>query len=112
MKDKLVELINEFSYGCIAPSCTLCRLWKNGHGPCGTQLLAENLAENNVIVREQAKWVDRYGGKYVNPLYICSKCKEKALYKFEVDELGKEYEVQVLSNICPHCGADMRGDSE
>ena len=57
------------------------------------------------------RWIDCYGGKYANQLYECSECKGKALYKYEVDVLGKEHFVQALSDICPHCGAKMDGDS-
>ena len=53
------------------------------------------------------RWVDRYGGKYANYLYECSECKGKALYNIEVDVLGKENLVQVLSAACPHCRAKM-----
>ncbi len=58
-----------------------------------------------------AKWVDRYGGKYVNYLYECSECKEKALYKVSVSTLFNEFIVQELSDYCPICGAKMDGDS-
>lgn len=53
------------------------------------------------------RWVDRYGGKYANPVYDCSECKRKALYKPETDELGTERFVQELSDVCPNCGAKM-----
>lgn len=53
------------------------------------------------------RWIDRYGGKYANHLYECSECKETALYKVEVDVLGKENIVQALSAACPHCRAKM-----
>lgn len=56
------------------------------------------------------RWVDRYGGKYANHMYECSECKGKALYKIEVDVLGKEWVVQALSATCPNCGAIMDGD--
>lgn len=54
-----------------------------------------------------AHWVDRYGGKYANPRYECSACKIASLYKPEGDVLGATRWVQVLSDICPHCGAHM-----
>lgn len=60
------------------------------------------------VVRGQ--WVDRYGGKYDNQLFECSECKRKALCEVKVDDLGHEHIVQVLSDFCPHCGIDMRGD--
>lgn len=58
-------------------------------------------------LRPKGRWIDRYGGKYANPLYECSECKEAALYKSEYDMLFREGFVQVLSNACPHCGAKM-----
>lgn len=58
-------------------------------------------------LRPSGRWVDRYGGKYANPLYECSECKGKALYKVEVDVLRTEHIVQALSDACPHCGAKM-----
>ena len=56
------------------------------------------------------EWIDRYGGKYANHLWECSECKEKALWRFEVDALGKEIVVQDLSDFCPGCGAKMDGN--
>lgn len=53
------------------------------------------------------RWVDSYGGKYANPRYVCSECKEKALYKFEDDELHIGLWVQELTDYCPNCGAKM-----
>ncbi len=58
------------------------------------------------------QWVDRYRGKYANPIYDCSECGEAALYKSENDELGTHHFVQALSNVCPHCGAQMDGDEK
>jgi rubrerythrin len=54
-----------------------------------------------------AHWEDEYGGKFANPRWRCSACKEKALYAFEVDSLGNEVEKQELSTRCPECGAHM-----
>ena len=56
------------------------------------------------------EWVDRYGNKYANHLYECSVCGEKALWRFEVNALGNEIEVQDLSDFCPNCGAKMDGE--
>lgn len=60
----------------------------------------------------RGKWVDRYGEKYANHLYECSSCKEKALYEFHRDVLGKDSAVQVLSAVCPYCGARMGDDAD
>ena len=74
-----------------------------------------NNCENHKEER-RGKWVDRYGGKYANPLYECSKCKETiiptTIYKIEVDLLGHEHIVQALTDYCPNCGADMRGTED
>ena len=64
----------------------------------------------DVVEVVHGRWVDRYGGKYANPVYECSECKGKALYKIEIDVLGKEWVVQALSATCPNCGARMDGD--
>ena len=61
---------------------------------------------------KKGRWVDRYGGKYANKCYDCSECKGTALYKPEADELGHWRFVQALSDNCPHCGADMRGNED
>ena len=58
----------------------------------------------------KGEWVDRYGGKYANPLYECSRCGIPALYECVMDVLGHEKIVQKLTDFCPHCGAHMRGD--
>lgn len=60
-------------------------------------------------LRPKGEWEDVYGGKYDNPRYRCSRCKEKALYKMERDVLGGWHETQALTPSCPNCGADMRG---
>ena len=58
------------------------------------------------------QWEDEYGGKYANPRYRCSVCKERALYKFEMDCLCNWKEVQALTPICPYCGAILDGGNE
>lgn len=54
-----------------------------------------------------AHWEDMWGGKYANPRYVCSACKEKSLYRDERDVLGNWHQVQALTVFCPHCGAQM-----
>ena len=55
------------------------------------------------------RWEDEYGGKYANPRYRCSVCKERALYKFERDLLDNWKEVQALTPHCPFCTAKLDG---
>lgn len=61
-----------------------------------------------VVPARRGEWVDRYGGMYANPLYECSECKEAALYKYNYDLLLSIRWVQVMSEYCPHCGANMK----
>ncbi len=63
-------------------------------------------------LRPQGEWEDEYGGKYANPRYRCSVCKEKALYKMKLDHLGIWHEVQALTPSCPYCGAKMRKEAD
>lgn len=55
------------------------------------------------------RWEDMWGGKYANPRYRCSVCKEKALYKSVQDELLSWHDVQVLTPYCPYCMAKLDG---
>lgn len=41
--------------------------------------------------------------------HLCSECDEWALTKWNEDECD---EVDVLTDFCPSCGADMRGEQE
>jgi hypothetical protein len=81
-----------------------------------TLLTATNILDSQPTIEAEpvrhGRWVDRYGNKYANQLYECSECKEKALYKYEVDVLGNGHFVQALSNACPHCRVKMDGDFE
>lgn len=56
--------------------------------------------------RPKGKWV--LSGGY----WRCSRCKEKALLKFDKSNGGcKEY-MPIKSNYCPNCGAEMSGGGE
>lgn len=61
---------------------------------------------------KHGRWEYEYGGKYANPRYRCSACKEKALYEFRQDGLGSWNAVQALTPSCPNCGARMDGDGD
>ena len=83
--------------------------------PTTTREMIDLIADQPTIEAEPVKhgrWVDRYGGKYANPLYECSECKKKPLYRHKVDDLGNEYFIPELSDFCPHCGAKMDGGAE
>lgn len=67
----------------------------------------EKIPAADVEVVKHGRWVDRYGGKYANPLYECSECKEAALKKDELTVLDNWITAQVLSAYCPHCGTKM-----
>ncbi len=61
---------------------------------------------------KHGRWIDRYSGKYANPLYDCSECKNRAPYKFEDDSLHIGLWLQDLTDYCPNCGAYMRKENE
>ena len=63
----------------------------------------------DVVEVKHGYWEDLYKGKYDNPLYTCSECYCRALYKPETDELGSRVFKQELSKVCPHCFAKMNG---
>ena len=56
------------------------------------------------------RWVDRYGGKYANPVYDCSECRKTAPRRNTIDTLGNWQTEQYFANYCPNCGAKMDGD--
>lgn len=67
---------------------------------------AFELAIKALETRSKGKWNEwedeRWGGVW----YYCTNCHYDALYK-RVDGIL----TQVLSDFCPNCGADMRGES-
>lgn len=73
---------------------------------------AEGYARGLKEAVKLGKWEDEYGGKYANPRYRCSACKEKAPYEFRQDGLGSWKAVQALTPSCPNCGARMDGDGD
>ena len=83
--------------------------WEHGDV---SERIADHLIAHGVTVRERGRWEDRYGGKYANPCYDCPKCRKPARYKCEADELGNAKWVQDLTDFCPNCGADMRGEED
>jgi hypothetical protein len=58
---------------------------------------------------KHGRWEDIYGGKYANPRFRCSVCKEKANYKFVQDELLSWHDAQVLTPYCPYCMSKLDG---
>ena len=63
------------------------------------------VSDANEADRPQGKWIEDYNGNGWNDYwdYTCSNC-------------GKKYEradaVLYKANVCPNCGADMRGGGE
>ena len=72
---------------------------------CGEVKTCEHFKEER-----RGQWEDEFGGKYANPRYRCSLCKVRANYKMVQDELLSWHEEQALTDYCPDCGADMRGN--
>lgn len=69
--------------------------------------IVENIPTADVAEVKHGRWIDRYSEKYDNHLYECSECRKKALYDTRGDELGSIKTTQVLSPVCPWCGAKM-----
>ena len=53
--------------------------------------------------RKKGKW--QWCGNH----HLCSECDEWALTRWNEDECD---EVDILTDFCPNCGADMRGEQE
>lgn len=68
-----------------------------------------NFPTVDAVEVKHGRWEDEYGGKYANPRYRCSACKEKSLYKFKKNGLDQWVEVQALTPYCPYCNATMDG---
>lgn len=53
------------------------------------------------------RWEDYWGGKYSDPLYVCSECHKPALLVRDLDDVYFETMKQRRTQFCPHCGAKM-----
>ena len=82
------------------------------HGAATDKDLIAEIPTVDAVEVVHARWEDEYGGKYANPRYRCSACKEKSLYKFKKNGLDQWVEVQALTPYCPHCNAKMDADKE
>lgn len=74
--------------------------------------LVDDVPTVDAVEVVHGQWEDMWGGKYANPRYRCSVCKEKALYKFERDLLDNWKEVQALTPNCPYCMAKLDGGTD
>ena len=86
-------------------------LWDEALGFCDC-VLVENIDDAKTVDAVEVvhgQWEDIYGGKYANPRYRCSVCKEKALFKFEKGVIGGYIESQALTPFCPYCMAKLDG---
>ena len=107
-REKLIELLGgDMCKGCYCEDCE----HENNEKACIEHIkskMADHLISNGVTVRERGRWLyDSGSGKY-----FCSACDEYAL-SFKKDTLygGDIYEV-CLTDFCPNCGADMRGEED
>lgn len=76
---------------------------------CDALRYAERAVEAGYVKQSEGEWIDRYKGKYANPLYACSVCEKGTLLRVEGNELGQPEIKQALSPFCPNCGARMSG---
>lgn len=64
---------------------------------------AKRIEELEEYERNKGEWLEDFNG--FETIYRCSNCSEKPLTKY-----GTMHDY-VLSEFCPHCGADMRGET-
>lgn len=99
-REKLIELIQNAVSGCA-------KHW--------AEIIADYLIANGVVIREKGEWNN---GE-------CANCHEEAPYtswdepiydydweeslQYSHTERHKEYH---LTNFCPNCGSDMRGEKK
>ena len=101
-------LMKEHCNGCAADIQDMCKT----DPVCGSMMWIVEAPTVDAVEVVHGRWEDEHGGKYANPRYRCSVCKERALYKFERDLLDNWKEVQALTDYCPNCGAKMDGGNE
>lgn len=97
--DKLIQYIDDkFTLGDIS------REW---HDAVEQEL---NWADSaDVVEVKHGKWIENSTGTS----YKCSVCGCSVLYAYNMDLSYREYSdyCACLSNFCPHCGADMKGET-
>ena len=76
------------------------------HG-CRAWIYAERAVNKGYSKASVGEWIDRYNGRYANPIFVCSVCDKGTLLTPHINELGQMEMVQALSQFCPHCGAKM-----
>ena len=77
---------------------------------CGSAQIVAELPTIDAVEVVHGRWVDRYGGKYANPVYDCSVCGKTAPRRNTMDVLGNWRTEQFFANYCPNCGAKMDGE--
>ena len=65
--------------------------------------------EEDYVEVKHGQWIDKYGNKYSNHLYVCSVCGEEALWNVYDNGLGNGELRQVLTPGCPYCLTVMDG---
>lgn len=70
----------------------------------------DKMPSADVAEVKHGKWIENSTGTS----HKCSVCGCPVLYVFDMDLSYREHSdyCECLSNFCPHCGADMRGETE
>lgn len=88
--------------------CSDCKIKSNlrymCHGSSWQEL--QDLREFKEKHEKKGKWVEHEDQKWGGVWYTCSNCYQDTLYEQDVYNIFREK----LSDFCPNCGADMRGD--
>lgn len=101
-REKLIELVGQVQdCGCDVTDVVEMNYVENS-------VLVDHLIADGVTVRERGRWLYDSG----SDKYFCPARGENAL-SFKKDTLygGDLYEV-CLTDFCPNCGADMRGEED
>jgi len=56
--------------------------------------------------RPKGKWIEHEDERWGGVWYTCSNCNQNATYEQDTYNIWR----QKLSNFCPNCGSDNRGD--
>lgn len=91
-REKLIELIAKFCGGLAINDVT---------PPYGYENLADHLISHGVTVRERGRWIEVDDGVLIGQgkHHECSRC-------------GTWTTPWRMSNYCPYCGCDMRGEED
>ncbi len=99
-REKLIELVHDGEQQCSKILCRNCEHFAK-LAKCKANMIADRLISEGVTVRERGRWVLVDDGVLIGQgkHHECSRC-------------GTWTMPWRMSNYCPYCGADMRGEED